>query len=211
MPFTILFMLIFRGKDEKIRKIRVATAAIFVKIFGFKAHIHGELDKNASVLVLNHLSDLDIIFFEYFYPGNICWVAKKELGDIPFFGLAMKLPKMILIDRKDKRSAISMIRSVKERVDSGRVIAVFPEGTRGGGEHFLPFKSGVKPILEATKKAIQPVVLVGTREIFDPKEFKINNGSFDIFFMPSFTPNPNDKEWFSKLKNNMEELYLQHR
>jgi len=211
IPFTVIFMLIFRSSDEKIRKIRVLTATIFVKIFGFKAEIEGEIDKNASILVLNHLSDLDIIFFEYFYPRNICWIAKKELGDVPFLGLAMKLPKMILIDRKDKRSALSMIKSVKERIKEGRVVAVFPEGTRGNGDRFLPFKSGVKPVLEITKQPIQPVVLVGTRDIFNPKEFKINSGTFKIFFMPSFTPDSSDKEWFLKLKDDMETLYSANR
>lgn len=207
IPFSVIFMLIFNSSDEKKWKIRVLTATIFVKIFGFKAQIEGEIDKDASILVLNHQSDLDVIFFEYFYPKNICWIAKKELGDVPFLGLAMKLPKMILIDRKDKHSVLSMIKSVKERIKEGRVVAVFPEGTRGEGDRFLPFKSGLKPVLEAAKQPIQPVVLIGTRDIFNPKEFKIKSGVFKICFMPSFIPDSNDKKWFLKLKDDMERVY----
>jgi len=211
MPFSIVLMLLFRKNDNYIRKIRVATATIFVKIFNFKYEVVGEPSMSTNILILNHLSDLDVIFFEYFYPRNICWVAKKELGDVPFFGLALKLPKMILIDRKDKRGGMALIKAIKKRIEEGRTICIFPEGTRGDGEKLLPFKSGTKAVIELQRQPIQPVVLNKTRDIFDPKGFRINSGSFRVEFLPPFMPDYGDKKWFDKLHKNMENIYLQNK
>ncbi len=36
---------------------------------------------------------MDIILFEAIASRNIAWVAKKEIGDIPWFGHILKAPK----------------------------------------------------------------------------------------------------------------------
>lgn len=211
MPFTILFMLAFRNNDSVIRKIRRGTAAIFVKLFGFRCQIKGQIDQNAKILVLNHQSDLDIIFLEYFHPQNICWVAKKELGDIPFFGLAMKLPKMILVDRKNKKEIISVIKTIRQRITEGRTVAIFPEGTRNDGEKFLPFKEGVKAMIEHAKSPVQPAVIIGSRAIFDPKSFSIEPGVMKLIFMPSFIPDTKNSDWYQNLRYSMEKTFQENR
>lgn len=207
MTISILLMLIFKNSDSKIRKIRKTMASFFVNVFSFRAKIVGSPSPNANVLVLNHQSDLDIVFLEHFLESNPCWVAKKELGDIPFFGLALKLPKMILINRKDKKEIIKMIIAAKERIKDGRTICIFPEGTRGDGKKLLPFKEGVKGLIKATDAVIQPVVIKGSRDVFNPKKFTIRKKSFSVEFLEAYKPDFKNENWYKELEKIMQKRF----
>lgn len=74
----------------------------------------GAFDTSAKLIVLNHQSLLDIIYLEAYHPSNICWIAKKELGEIPFYGHALTDTGMILIDREDKKGIVSLLKACKE-------------------------------------------------------------------------------------------------
>jgi len=54
---------------------------------------------------------------------------------------------MIIIDREDKKSLVKLIKDAKDRLSKGRVIAIFPEGTRGNGKKLLKFKAGAQSIM----------------------------------------------------------------
>lgn len=62
-------------------------------LFHIKVRVEGEFDTSAQVVILNHQSYLDVIFLEAFYPGDLCWVAKKELGDLFSMGMRSKHPR----------------------------------------------------------------------------------------------------------------------
>lgn len=204
---SIFFMLIFKNSDSKISTIRKVIVTIFVNLFPFRGEVRGSFDKSANILVINHQSELDIIFLEYILDANTCWVAKKELGDIPFFGLALRLPKMILVDRKNKKEIIKMIRTTKERIKEGRVICIFPEGTRGDGEKLLPFKEGVKAIISTADAKIQPVVIKGSGEVLDKKNFKIRNKKFSVEFLEAYKPDFESDSWYAELENMMRKRF----
>ena len=144
---VILFYIIPK-KNYKIRKI---WAKIQRFVIGYKIEKIGEFDERADMILLNHKSMLDIIILEEIYPKNLAWVAKKEIGELPFFGKILKTPKMIEVDRKNSRSIVSLIKDVKDRLNSDRVIAIFPEGTRGRGEKILKFQDGAKVFKSKTK------------------------------------------------------------
>jgi 1-acyl-sn-glycerol-3-phosphate acyltransferase len=207
IPISILLMLIFKNSDTKIRKIRKATASFFINLFSLKARIVGSPSPSANVLVLNHQSDLDIIFLEHYLDSNPCWVAKKELGDRPFFGLALKLPKMILIDRKDKKEIIRMIKTTKQRIKDGRTICIFPEGTRGDGDRLLPFKEGVKAIIKSANAKIQPVIIKGSREVFNPKNFILRKKEFSVEFLEAYKPDFENENWYKELEEMMQKRF----
>ena len=59
------------------------------------------------------------------------WVLKRELIRIPFLGWALWMLEPIAIDRGSGRDALKqLIRKGKERINAGRWVVVFPEGTR---------------------------------------------------------------------------------
>src|SRR3546814_20603389 len=62
---------------------------------------------------------------------EVCFVYKRELHRVPFFGWGLALLRMIPIDRAKGRDAFEQIVRVgRQRLDEGRWPLLFPEGTR---------------------------------------------------------------------------------
>jgi 1-acyl-sn-glycerol-3-phosphate acyltransferase len=123
VSITILLMYLFKKQNRKIRQIWAKMQAY---LLGYKIEVKGEISKDAKLLLLNHQSLLDIVVIEDLHPNNTCWVAKKEIEQIPFFGRILDPTRMIAIDRSNRRSLVKLIKEAKDRVESGRVIAIFP-------------------------------------------------------------------------------------
>lgn len=61
----------------------------------------------------------------------VCFILKKELLRLPFWGWAMASLEPIAIDRSAKTAAIKQVlREGEERLRKGRWLILFPEGTR---------------------------------------------------------------------------------
>ncbi|MEA2092311.1 MAG: lysophospholipid acyltransferase family protein, partial [Campylobacterota bacterium] len=152
----------------------------------FSVSIEGEEDPDVQMFLLNHQSDLDIGIMETITKKDLTWVAKKELFEIPFFGLALKLPEDIAIERESKTSLIKLLRAAKERLDKGRVITMFPEGTRSTKGKLLPFKSGAKTVADKYQLKVQPIILMQTAKYYNIKKFYYKPGRIKIIYMDSF-------------------------
>jgi 1-acyl-sn-glycerol-3-phosphate acyltransferase len=197
---TIVFMYLFKSKNHLVRKTWANFQTI---IMNFTIKEIGEPDPEAKLVFVNHQSLVDMVALEAIHPNNLCWVAKKEITDIPLFGHIIKAPKMISIDRKDKRSIIKIIRESKERISEGRVIAMFPEGTRGRGEKLLKFQSGGKILAEKLELLVQPIVIVNSKYILDSQELTAHSGEVSVIYLDAIDPKENEN-WFIDLKDKMQ-------
>ncbi|ARQ99148.1 1-acyl-sn-glycerol-3-phosphate acyltransferase [Campylobacter devanensis] len=177
-------------------------------LIGYKIDVIGSPDPRANMIIANHQSMLDIMALEEIHPANICWIAKKEIEDLPFFGNIIRVPKMISIDRKDPRSLPKIIKLAKERVSEGRVIAIFPEGTRGDGDKILKFKSGANIIADKLNLVVQPVLIIGSRKIIDSKTISVHSGSFKVIYMDIV--DTSDENWLENTRAKMQTLLAQN-
>lgn len=177
-------------------------------LIGYKIDVIGSPDPRANMIIANHQSMLDIMALEEIHPANICWIAKKEIEDLPFFGNIIRVPKMISIDRKDPRSLPKIIKLAKERVSQGRVIAIFPEGTRSNGDKILKFKSGANIIANKLNLVVQPVLIIGSRKIIDSKSISVNSGTVKIIYMDIV--NTSDEKWLENTREKMQTLLEDH-
>ena len=112
---------------------------------------------------------------------------------------------MISLDRANPRSIVSLIKDAKDRLANNRVIAIFPEGTRGRGEKMLKFQEGAKILAQKLNLRIQPVVLKDTLNSFDVKNFIIKKSEISMKILPSFKPNSDD--WYENLQDEMQKAY----
>lgn len=197
---TIVLMYLFRNHTHPIRRTWAKLQTVLIQ---FNIIEHSKPSPNATLLVLNHQSLVDIVALEAIYPKNLCWIAKKEIRDIPLFGHIIPAPRMIAIDRKDKRSLIKMLKEGKERVEEGRVLAIFPEGTRGDGESLLPFQSGAKALAEKLDLVVQPAIIVGAKRVFDSKRIEAYGGDVHIKFLEPINPKENPN-WYTTLHETMQ-------
>ncbi|MFK5882488.1 MAG: lysophospholipid acyltransferase family protein [Sulfurospirillum sp.] len=197
---TIVLMYIFKNSTYKIRQ---AWARMQKVLIGFDILQNGKPDLEAKLILVNHQSLLDITSLEAIYPKNLCWVAKKEIRDIPIFGHILEAPKMIIIDRNNRRSLVKLIKESKQRIKEGRVIAIFPEGTRGRGKKLLKFQNGAKFLAEKLNLKVQPVVIANTRNIFDSQNFKAKSGTVIVHYLDLIDPK-DDKKWYDKTRDDMQ-------
>ncbi len=167
----------------------------------------GEEDPAAQMFLINHQSDLDIAIMETTSKKDLSWVAKKELFDVPFFGLAMSMPEDIPIERQSKSALVRLIKNAKDRLNKGRVITIFPEGTRSRNGKMLPFKSGAKVVADKYQLRVQPVVLVATAACYDIKKFYYMPKDIKVVFMDSFVADKENPKWLSDLRGKMQAVY----
>ena len=89
------------------------------------------LPRDRTAIVLSkHQSTWETFSFQQIFPPQV-WVLKHELLWLPLFGWALALLQPIAIDRGSGRKAIQqIIEQGRQRLESGRWVVIFPEGTR---------------------------------------------------------------------------------
>ncbi|PAF53618.1 1-acyl-sn-glycerol-3-phosphate acyltransferase [Helicobacter sp. 13S00482-2] len=206
---AIVFFIFFWKRDHNARRVR-KYCRLFFDFCGVKLEKVGDFDLSADLIIMNHQSYVDIIILEGYHPRNICWVAKKELGKIPYYGYALKGPEMILIDREDKKGLVFLLKEAKERLAQNRPLVIFPEGTRSsGGEKFLPFRSGAKLLAEKFNLKVQPIVLINSRKVYNSDTLESTTNSMRMVILDSFVPEAGS-DWYKKLESQMQEVYLKN-
>ncbi|RYV04226.1 1-acyl-sn-glycerol-3-phosphate acyltransferase [Shewanella sp. OPT22] len=134
-----------------------------------------------NVYVANHQNNYDIFTHTAVVPKGTVSIGKKSLAWIPFFGQLYWLSGNILIDRKNRHSAVSTMAKAAEKVrDEKLSVWVFPEGTRSRGRGLLPLKSGAFHTAIASGAPVVPVVASSQNDI---KLNRWNNGTVIIEMM----------------------------
>lgn len=89
------------------------------------------LPETPCVIMAKHQSAWETMALRGILPPNQCWILKRELTWIPVFGWALAVMRPIAIDRKAGSKAVKqVIREGTAALKEGRLVVVFPEGTR---------------------------------------------------------------------------------
>jgi len=89
------------------------------------------IQKEPAIICSKHQSAWETFFLANGLKKHICFVFKKELLLIPFFGWGIKLLQMIHINRSaGKKSLEQIIQAAPTQFKLSRWIVFFPEGTR---------------------------------------------------------------------------------
>jgi 1-acyl-sn-glycerol-3-phosphate acyltransferase len=134
------------------------------------------------IFVSNHQSLYDIIgmiwFLRKFHPK---FVSKKELGKgIPSVSYNLRHGGSVLIDRKDPKQAIPVIKGLSEYIEKhNRSAVIFPEGTRsktGKPKEFA--QSGFKILCKYSPSAVVvPITVNNSWKIVKFGSFPLGLGS----------------------------------
>lgn len=186
----------------------VKLGAWFIRLLVFiRIEVKGIPDPETKMFLVNHQSDIDIGIIETISSQNIAWVAKKELFDVPFFGLVLRLPKDIALQRESKTSLVKLLKEAKVCIDQGRVITIFPEGTRTETGIMKPFKAGAKMVADKYELKVQPVVLIATAQYFSNKRKIFRPGTVTAVFMEPLIADKNDPQWLKNTQIQMQKVY----
>lgn len=128
-------------------------------ICGVRVEIHGTQYRptGPALIAAKHQGMLDVIA-PFTFLDAPCFVLKKELMYLPFFGWYAWKTKMIPIDRSDGARALkSMVVRAKERLAQGRQILIFPEGTRTAPGQPSDYKPGVAALYRDLESECVPM------------------------------------------------------
>ncbi len=109
------------------------------------------------IIMSKHQSTWETLSLRGLLRPEQTWVLKKELMKIPVFGWALAAAQPIAIDRGAGRKAVGqVIEQGRSALEKGRLVIIFPEGTRvAPGTHK---KYGLGGALLAEKSPGYPVI-----------------------------------------------------
>ena len=119
---------------------------------------------DGCIIACNHIHAFDPVILIYSSKRIVRFIAKSELfkGIFKSFFLSFGT---IPVDRSKKNPlAVGL---AEEYLNEGKVIGIFPEGTRNKSEEILlPFKYGAVRMAKETGKKIVPCALSGSYKFF---------------------------------------------
>ncbi len=110
-----------------------------------------------AVLISNHQSAWETLCFQLIFPPQ-SYILKWQLLCIPFFGWGLAANRPIAINRSKKIKALEqLLTKGAARLNEGRWLVVFPEGTRMPPGNPGKFQSGGAMIAAKTGAPVVPV------------------------------------------------------
>jgi 1-acyl-sn-glycerol-3-phosphate acyltransferase len=175
LPFGLLAMLLNllglkKLTSQAIYRIAQGWALAIVKISGCKITVTGResIPKKGGVcFVSNHCGYFDIVLLLAYCGRPIGFIAKKELGYVPFLNIWIFMVGGLYIDRGVIRKAIRTINKGVQRIKSGGGMIIFPEGHRSKGRGLLPFHPGSLKLATSAEAPIVPVAIEGSYEVLE--------------------------------------------
>jgi len=141
-----------------------------------------------AVILSKHQSAWETLFLPSYLPREACFVYKRELHRIPFFGWGLALLRMIPIDRSKGREAFEqVVQSGQKRLDEGRWPILFPEGTRVPPGQKGRFKMGGALLAHRTGVPVVPIAL-NAGEFWPKRSFIKHPGTITVSVGPPISP-----------------------
>jgi 1-acyl-sn-glycerol-3-phosphate acyltransferase len=155
------------------------------KITGQKHFAKGK----AYVVVCNHRSFMDVPLSSPGIPGANKTIAKIEMAKIPVFGMVYKRGS-VLVDRKSEESRRASYSRMRDVLDMGLHMCIYPEGTRNKtNEPLQRFHDGAFKLAAETGKEVIPAVIFHTKEVLPThKTFFFWPRPVEMHFLPAISP-----------------------
>lgn len=141
--------------------------AFLMRRLSIELRMNGEFPAR-GLIVSNHLSYLDILVFAALAP--CAFVAKKEVRRWPVFGFFAAVGGTIFVDRSRPHLAQQSVAEMREALEAGVRVVLFPEGTSTGGDRVLPFKPALFESAIETQQPISAAYLAYEVENADPAQ-----------------------------------------
>ncbi len=133
-----------------------------------------------TIVLSKHQSTWETLAYLALSPQPLCFVYKKELHLLPFFGWAIASMKMIHIDRSQRSAAFKKIAEQGKRVlQQNRWVIMFPEGTRIARGKVGDYKLGGTRLAVETGAQVLPLA-VSSAKCWSKSSLVIYPGVIDI-------------------------------
>jgi 1-acyl-sn-glycerol-3-phosphate acyltransferase len=160
---------------------------LFFILIGVRRTIKGRehFQKNRNyVVVCNHKSLMDPPLSSPAIPSANKTIAKAEMSKIPIFNIVYASGS-VLVDRKSEESRRASYMRMKEVLEQGLHMCIYPEGTRNKTKEPLQrFHDGAFRLASDTKKPIIPALIFNTEKVLPRKPFFFWPTRVEMHFLP---------------------------
>jgi 1-acyl-sn-glycerol-3-phosphate acyltransferase len=158
----LILIFFFTSSETRLQLARLWSKVnnILLRLFcGITYRIEGKgnLDVDTAIVLCKHQSTWETLAMHAFMP-LLRWVFKRELMYIPIFGWALAMTDPIAINRGTGRVAIKqLISEGTKKLDDGKWLILFPEGTRTAPGKTHKYKIGGALLAEKSGYPVIPV------------------------------------------------------
>ncbi|MHA4810234.1 lysophospholipid acyltransferase family protein [Flavitalea flava] len=171
--FLIPFLLFSYSRPDPVRNKRFILyartwMAVFLTLAGCPLRVkgRGKFAKGQTyIVVCNHNSLMDVPVSSPGIPGGNKTIAKTSFAKVPLFGMLYRTGS-VLVDRNSETSRRESFNKMKETLDMGLHMCLYPEGTRNKtNDPLKSFHDGAFRLSIATGKAIIPALIFHTKMV----------------------------------------------
>ena len=165
----------FERERQFILKATSSWGPMVMEMFGSTVNVRGIEnlpDSGPVVMVGNHQGYADIFtYFAAFTKFQFSFVAKENLGNLPFYGKWIRRIRSVLIKRDDPRASLKAISEGIEYLKQGFSLVIFPEGTRSMGPDPGRFHKGSLKLATKPGVPIVPISINGSYKMFEEEGY----------------------------------------
>lgn len=137
-----------------------------------------------KIIIANHTSILDTPTLGMTDPKLIFMVNNRVLNS-KFFGKAIQMAGFY----STSKSYEEALDGLKEKIDQGYSIVIFPEGTRSMTSSIQRFHKGAFYLAQELNIDIQPVLVRGNADLLPKNDNLLKTGKMTIEYLPPIKPN----------------------
>jgi len=179
-------------KDHKSAgRFTSSALKVLFALIGCKVSVAGKEymeTPGAKIYASNHTSYFDVLPLMLGLGVPYRFVAKMEVGAMPFIGTFLKQMGHLKFDRTSAESRLRQAQELEEFLRHGESVFVFPEGTFTREDGVRPFQLGAFKAAVVTGAPIIPVSLAGTRKILRDGTYLPRPSSVTITIHPPIYP-----------------------
>lgn len=196
-PIIFIGLINKRINDFLVLKCAMGTLILARLIVGIKYKIHyPRTEENGipeipngnirldgkSIVAAKHMSIMEVAILANYIPNSF-FIVKRELLWIPIYGWAFWRMGLQPVDRKRGATNLHKLTTkVANKIMDGKILIIFPEGTRTKPGHPIKLKRGLLYLAHELKLPILPV---GTDTgIYWPKHGRMSSGTANVYFEP---------------------------
>lgn len=156
----------FISDHRKAGRFTSSALKVLFALIGCRVRVIGKeyVDMpGAKVYASNHTSYFDVLALMLGLGVPYRFVAKMEVGGMPFIGTFLRQMKHTKFDRSDPQSRLRQSEEMEELLREGESVFVFPEGTFTSEDGVRPFQLGAFKAAVDAGVPIIPISLAGTR------------------------------------------------
>jgi 1-acyl-sn-glycerol-3-phosphate acyltransferase len=169
-------------------------------ILGIRYEVRGagNLPDAPAIVLSKHQSSWETLFYPTLMPRELCYVFKRELLYIPFFGWGIWLLDMIHIDRRRGTDAFEqVVKQGARKLADGRWLIMFPEGTRTRVGSQGRYKTGGPRFAVRTGALVIPIA-VNSGECWPRNAFLKRPGLITVSIGPPISPEGKSPEQLNR-------------